>query len=143
MKDSLMLTILAGVSVFVIGQFVLKLILDPIVALKTVFGELSALFLREQAKIISANATEETQQELKRLSSSILAYKQAIPFYSFFAFILRMPNEESLVASCQSLNLIANHVVASQESHPNNILMEISKEMKNINEKLKVRVRYS
>ena len=36
------LTILAGVSVFVIGQFVLKLILEPIVSFKESLGALSA-----------------------------------------------------------------------------------------------------
>ena len=59
MKVSIVFTILTGVSIFVIGQFVLKLVLDPIVTFKTVLGELSAFFLKEQAKITNATATEE------------------------------------------------------------------------------------
>ena len=145
MKDSLMLTILAGVSVFVIGQFLLKLILEPIVTFKNKIGELSALFLREQAKITNAQASEETQQEIRRMSSSILAHKQAIPFYGFFAFILRLPSTENIISSCRSLNWIAHHVVKDAPRIPprNDIPLEIYKEMKNINEKLKVIVSYS
>ncbi len=44
------LTILAGVSVFVIGQFVLKLILEPIVSFKESLGALSASVLGIQRK---------------------------------------------------------------------------------------------
>lgn len=144
MKDSLMLTILAGVSVFVIGQFLLKLILEPIVTFKNKIGELSALFLREQAKITNAQASEETQQEIRRMSSSILAHKQAIPLYSVFAFVLRLPSTRDLIISCRSLNWIAHHVVKDAPRIPprHDITLEIYKEMKNINEKLKVIVSY-
>jgi hypothetical protein len=144
-KDSLMLTILAGVSVFVIGQFLLKLILEPIVSFKTTTGELSALFLREQAKITNARASEETQQELKRLASSILAHKQAIPFYGFFAFILCMPTQKSLIDSCRSINLIAHLAVktATDEAPQHSIAIETHNEMKNISKKMKLIIEYS
>lgn len=140
MKESLMMTIIAGVSIFVIGQFLLKLVIEPIVAFKNTLGEISALFLREQAKITNANASEETRQELWRLSSSILARKQSILYYRFFAFILRMPSARSLVSACQSLNGIAYRVASEKPSSNNSV--EIHKEMKNINEKLKITVSY-
>ena len=38
------LTVLSGVLVFVLGQFILKLVLDPIVELKRKIGEISAFF---------------------------------------------------------------------------------------------------
>lgn len=145
MKDSMFLTILAGVSVFVFGQFILKLVLEPIVAFKTSIGELSALFLREQSKITNANATSETQLEIKRLSSSLLAHQKAIPFYKSCAWLLRLPSEENIISSCRSLNWISFHVVPSapKVSPKNDIPLEINKEMKNISNKLNVTITYS
>lgn len=64
---SIFLTIFAGVSVFVLGQFILKLVLDPIVSFKESLGTLSAFFLRHQAKITNANASDKMQNELKIL----------------------------------------------------------------------------
>ncbi|WP_193332714.1 hypothetical protein [Pseudoalteromonas ulvae] len=77
MKDSIFFTILAGVAVFVTGQFILKLILEPIVSLKESLGELSAFCLRNRAKITNANAnanaTLEMQLEFKFLGSKLIS----------------------------------------------------------------------
>lgn len=145
MKDSLFLTIIAGVSVFVLGQFFLKLILDPIVAFKTVLGEVSALFLREQAKITNAHASVETQEEIKRLSSSILAHRQAIPCYRWVRVLFGLPSEDALISSCKSLNWIGSFVVEGSPRIPprQDVPIEIYKEMKNINKQLRIRVTYS
>ena len=143
MKESMLLTILAGVSVFVIGQFILKLVLDPIVTFKMVLGELSAFFLKEQAKITNATATEDIQIEIKRLSSSIIAHRQAIPCYCVFAFILRLPGEKLLVEACRSLNFISHQVNpnlpvgGSQDRY-----LIIHEEIKKISSNLKVRIDY-
>lgn len=101
------LTIIAGVTIFVISQFILKLALEPIVELKKVLGEISALFLREQASITNGNATEATRLEIIRLSSMILAARQAIILYGFFSLVLRMPSKQQLINGCYSLNLLS------------------------------------
>jgi hypothetical protein len=131
-------TILTGVLVFIIGQFILKLALEPIVSLKNVFGEISALFLREQAKITNANGTEEIQNELKHLSASILAHKQAVPFYKIFSFLLRLPNEEALLNACGILNLISYQIVESK----NDTTSKIQDSMKRISEYLNITTEY-
>lgn len=145
MKDSLFLTVIAGVSVFVFGQFFLKLVLDPIVSFKTVLGEVSALFLREQAEITNAHASAEIQQEIKRLSSSILAHRQAIPCYRWVRVLFGLPSEDALVSSCQSLNWIGGFVVkgAPITSLRSDVPIKVYKEMKNINKQLRIRVTYS
>ena len=116
MRESVF-TILGGVSIFVIGQFILKLVLDPIVDFKLVLGDVSAIFLREQARITNKNASIDTQEELKHLSSSILAKKQAIPFYRCVAFIFRLPSKKSLTSACGSLNLIATNILPKPDNY--------------------------
>lgn len=59
MQDSLMLTVAAGVAIFILSQFFMKFILDPAVSLKLVLGELSHFFLFNQAEITNANGTQE------------------------------------------------------------------------------------
>ena len=140
-----MSTILAGVSVFVIGQFILKIALDPIVSFKTTLGELSALFLRKQAEITSATAPKSTQNEIRILTSSILAHKQAIPFYQIFSFILRLPTEEAVSDSCLSLNWLSYNVIAERPNTNSRIDVhqEIDRHMRIINKKLNIQVMYA
>lgn len=145
MKDSMVLTILAGVSVFVIGQFILKLVLEPIVEFKKNLGEISSLFLREQASITNANSSEDTVAEFKRLSSMLLAMKQAIPCYSFLRYIFGLPSEDNLLSGSQSLNIISYHLIpGARNVDPNhNHASTIFKEMRSLEETLKIRVMYS
>ena len=91
MKDSIFFTIIAGVTVFVLGQFVLKLVLEPIVSFKESLGNLSAFCLRNRSKISNANATSELSDELKQITATIISKKQAIPFYSALAYPLGLP----------------------------------------------------
>lgn len=145
MKYEILLTILAGVSVFVIGQFILKLVLEPIVSLKISLGELSAFCLNNRAQITNANATLEMQNELKKLSSTLISKKQAIPAYQFFAFFLKMPCENNIVESCKSLNLISTEMVKGTSMQQVNIQssIEILSELQKVGELLGVRLDYS
>ena len=139
------LTIIAGVTIFVIGQFILKLILEPIVGLKETLGEVSSLFLREQSGFINDNVNKDVQNEVIRLSSMILAKKQAILLYSVFAKILRMPSESNLIEGCRSLNLISYLVIKNssdtlqRQSHTR----EIYEEMELVSKHLKIHITYS
>ena len=145
MKDSMFYTILAGVAVFVTGQFILKLVLEPIVSLKESLGELSAFCLRNRAKITNANATLEMQQELKCLGSTLISKRQAIPFYSFFACILRLPKEKDLIESCRSLNFISAEMVKETSRHQGNLQgpVQILFELQKVSHLLGVRLDYS
>ena len=125
-------TIISGVFIFVIGQFILKLALDPIVSLKNVFGEISALFLREQSKITNAHGTIEIQNEIQHLSASILAHKQAIPYYKIFALLLRLPNEEALLKACGALNVVSYQIVKPEEDPYKKIIDSMKTIAKNL-----------
>ncbi|MEZ9323188.1 hypothetical protein AB4161_23035 [Vibrio sp. 10N.286.51.E5] len=63
MDIQILVTGISGVSVFVLGQIVLKLFIEPVIALKATFGEISGLFLREQPKIIGASASDLLQSD--------------------------------------------------------------------------------
>lgn len=145
MKDSVFFTVLAGVAIFVLGQFILKLVLEPIVSFKESLGHLSAFCLRYRAKITNANASIELQNELKVLTSTILSKSESIPFYSAFARVLGLPNQAAIVESCRLLNGISYEVVneTSQQKGKLNGPVEILMDLQRVSELLKVRLDYS
>ena len=98
---------MAGVSVFVFGQFILKLVLDPIVSFKESLGSVSAFCLQHQAKITNGNANDDLQCEFRRLISTVISKKMAIPFYSLICCVFNLPSKDELLNGCQNLNYIA------------------------------------
>ena len=142
MDLSLLVPIFTGVSVFVLGQFLLKLVLEPAVELKKTIGTISALFLREQPSIISANATEEVAQEMQRLASELIACRQAIPGYRFWSVVLGLPKYNNILKASGSLNLLSALAYQPGESKIRNSHLEVSKSMKSLESNLNAIVSY-
>ena len=145
MKDSIFLTIFAGVMVFVLGQFFIRLILDPIVSLKESLGEVSHLFLLHQAKITNGIGSTELQDQVIMSSATLLAKKQAIPCYKLFGYIFGLPSEKNIIDGCGYLNLISSMLDAKYAGSyigksPHAIT--INRNMKNIETALNIRVSY-
>lgn len=138
---SVLATILVGVTVFVLGQFIVKLILDPIVAYKESLGLISAFFLKNLAQITNIQADQELQSELRALISTLLSKKEAIPQYQKISKFLGLPKEDDLINGCHSLNQIAYEMVkeTSRGNSSINILMELPK----VGKLLRIRLNYS
>lgn len=127
------------------GQFILKLVLEPIVSFKESLGNLSAFCLRYRAKITNANASLELQNELKVLISTIISKSQSIPFYSVFARVIGLPSETSIIESCRLLNGISYEMVKETSQHQGNLQgpLLILTDLQKVSELLKVRLDYS
>ena len=138
-------TIVAGVTVFVFGQFILKLILDPVVSFKESLGCISAFFLRNRAAITNVNATIDMQNELRDLISILLSKKEAIPQYNYISKALFLPPEDALIKACQSLNLVGYEMVkeTSQDNGSLKGSINILMELRNVSELLEIRLDYS
>ena len=61
-----LITILVGVAVFVISQYFLRLVLDPITRVRRAIADVSSTVLFRQAKISNATHHLETSNELRR-----------------------------------------------------------------------------
>lgn len=114
---TIFITVISGFSIFVLGQFFLKLVLEPIVAFKESLGMLSAFCLKNRAKITNAHASLEHQEELRQLISTILAKKEATLFYSKLAWILGLPSDSCVLKACQKLNLVAYEMCKDSARH--------------------------
>lgn len=122
-------TVLCGVFVYVAGEMISKLIIDPTVAFKEQLGELSSLFLLHQATIISASFSKEVQAELRKLSSAVLAKKQAITGYWVAERFFYLPSQDEVLGICHSVNQIAYQIDEHQgDSVKKNLSMAIINE---------------
>ena len=114
---TIFITVISGFLIFVLGQFFLKLVLEPIVAFKESLGLLSAFCLKNREKISNANASLEHQEELRLLISTILAKKESTLFYVKLAFLLNLPDEDSILKACQKLNLVTYEMCKDTARH--------------------------
>lgn len=135
---SMFITIITGVVVFTISQYFLKIIIDPIVSLRSILGEISALFLREQRKIINATATVDIQEKFWALTASLMAISTTIPFYKKISQYFNLPSEKSIDNACGSLNWIAYNIEKSENAKFDQIL----EHMKKIASELNIRTEY-
>ncbi len=111
-------TIMAGVIVFIISQFILKLILEPIVALEEKLGLLSSHLLRYQSIVVGGRAGEEVIDKIQELTAEVLSVANTIPCYSYFAIIGKVPSLNSILDTSRSMNVvIADLYQLSQSDH--------------------------
>lgn len=140
MDSSVFQAIFAGVTVFVLGQFIIKLILDPLVRFREGLGEVSALFLRHQAKITNANGDDEISRQIKEAGSQLIARKQAIPLYWAVHRIFRLPSNQELLRGCKGMNFIAT-TCSLVEKAPNSA-QQITQEMTKVETNLGIVISY-
>lgn len=136
---SIFLTVISGILIFVIGQFILKLVLEPIVSFKEHLGMTSALFLKEQGKITNGSGEESIIKEIKTLAALLLAKKKAIPYYNFMANIFCLPTQKNIMSATQEMNLIANLLKTHQQK---NETEKVCKSMHKISELLDITMSY-
>lgn len=106
-------TILAGVSVFVLGQVVLKWIIEPIQELRKLKGEILFHLANDYATIQNAKVVEkdvavEVGKVLERLGASLLANEHLIPMYSYIRCIFSLPDRKDIQFAAKRLRLISN-----------------------------------
>lgn len=108
MNSSIFITILSGVTVFIVGQIIMKCALEPYVAFKEQTGKISSLLLREQSKITNGNANLELVFALKEAAAVLIAKSKAVPCYSSFSMTRLLPPYNKVIEAAQYLNLIAS-----------------------------------
>ncbi|SDW31447.1 hypothetical protein [Nitrosomonas oligotropha] len=107
------LTILAGAGTFVLGQIIMKLVIDPVQSLKIAIAEVA------NKLILSANiyanprpASDEKQkemsQEMRILSSKLQSNMHLIPCYDYTAKIFGLPKKEQIAIASNGLIFIHN-----------------------------------
>lgn len=113
-------TIIAGVSVFVLGQIVLKWIIEPVQELRKLKGEILFHLANDYANIQNANTIKkelalEAGKVFERLGASLLANEHLIPMYNRIQCIFNLPESESIKFASTRLHLISNSMFSDAD----------------------------
>lgn len=108
-------TVVAGVSVYVLGQIIIKFIIEPILEFRHLLGRITQFFLRNQGEMISAEGSESTENELFVLASELLQKRQAIICYSRLSWLYGLPSSDRVLEAAKSINQIGNRVRTGKE----------------------------
>jgi len=126
MNITVLLTVLSGVLTYVIGQIILKIIIEPVQDMKKTIGQISHSLI-EHANVIqnpgvpSEETMHKTSQHLRMLSSQIQAHLYLVPKYKFTAFIFRLPSQKQVLEAAKNLIGLSNSVFrASENTHEYN-----------------------
>ena len=98
---------LIGVVVFLIGQYILKMVIEPIQAFRAALARLSNTILRHQAKITNAAVDDEVSGKISDHSAEIVSAAAMIMFYRTARLFFRLPKKNGVALAARSLNHIA------------------------------------
>jgi len=108
-------TVIAGALTYVVGQLVLKLVIEPVHEFRRTIGAVSHTLI-ERANVIanpgvlSEEVMSNTSHELRKLSSQLHAHLYLIPKYGFFAGIFCLPSQPEVLEAASMLIGLSNSV---------------------------------
>ncbi len=109
-------TIISGVIVFILGEYILKLIILPVNELKMVIAQIQSLCLRNTSAINSTIENPEMANQFYDVSTNLLIKSQSITFYKYSRYGLDLPSENDLLEVSKRLNMIGGFLMRSSEN---------------------------
>ncbi|EYU98134.1 hypothetical protein BX69_14110 [Escherichia coli O111:NM str. 2010C-4592] len=111
MSSSAFVTVVTGVSVFVLGRLIIKGV-ESYISFKEQLGEISHLLLSNQAKLSNprSDLKQEIIHDLKDAAAQLRVKYELLPFYIKMLHIgfRLVPSETEIRKAAQELNLIAS-----------------------------------
>jgi hypothetical protein len=140
--------ILAGVIIYVLGEIIVKIVIDPVQELKRVIADIafklihySHVFKLSTAADTSEEASEKTidrekleqaADEYRKLASMLNAGFRLVPFYAFARVLFFLPREADIIDARNELIEMSEEIFAAPKS------FVIAERRKRIEKKLKV-----
>ncbi|SRR5260221_134197 len=120
MDYTVFFTVLSGVITFVIGQLIVKLVLEPVQEMKRTIAQISHVLI-ERANVIAnpgvpaKEILDETSQLLRKLSSQLHAHLYLVPCYKVISGIFYLPSKEKLLVASSALIGLSNSIYRADE----------------------------
>ncbi len=114
------LTILSGVLVYVLGQLLLKLVIEPVQEMRRAIGR-TAHTLHLRAPFASSPGLQDPEriqaasEEIRRLSADLRESLVVIPAYRQLARFFGLPERESVLKAATNLVGLSNGLGSSNE----------------------------
>ncbi|HEX9875848.1 MAG TPA: hypothetical protein VGC50_04270 [Gammaproteobacteria bacterium] len=111
-------TILAGVSTFILGQIVLKLIIDPVQEFKRTVADISHALIEHaqmfyNPAVVPDEDAHRVSDVFRVLSSRLNAQMYLIPKYDWTALVFGLPNRKDVSDAAGHLIGLSNSVFRS------------------------------
>ena len=119
--STVFVTVLSGVITFVIGQLIVKLLLDPVQDMKKTIGQISHTLV-ERANVIAnpgvspKDIEDETSNSLRKLSSQLHAHLYLVPAYGVTSKVFCLPSKEKLKVASSALIGLSNSIGRVRET---------------------------
>jgi len=109
------LTVVGGVTVYVIGQLVSKIFIEPVHELKKAVGEVRFNLAFHAATILtpaarSAERSQKAYEALLRSSCDLIARVEAIQCYPVLSGVFRLPSRESIKIDATKFHGLSTYV---------------------------------
>lgn len=118
MADLLVVT--AGVAAFILGQGVLKVVIEPVQQLKAAIGQTSATLLLHQPRITTVVRNSEISGLLRGHAAEIVSKAAVVSLYSQAALFFHLPSREDIKLAAEALMRLA-HEMRSEEDRQKEI----------------------
>ncbi len=142
--------ILAGVIIYVAGQIIVKIVIDPVQELKRVIAEIAFKLIyyshvyriapsgeegasgEEAQRSVDPQKLEQAADEYRKLASMLNAGYRLVPFYSIAKLLFFLPREADLIEARNELLEMSEEIFAAPKS------FVISERRKSIEKSLKI-----
>ncbi len=111
-----LLTTTLGLGVFLIGQVVLKLVIEPIQEQRKIIGEVSYALLVYEPNVVRSVGEEEARTHLRTLAGKLQSTLRSIPFYSRLEAWGWVTEAESVKDAVTGLARWSNHLKDEEKS---------------------------
>ncbi len=121
MNSTVFLTVFAGVLTYIIGQLILKLVIEPVHEVRKTIGAISHTLI-ERANVIqnpgvpTQEVMDETSRELRKLSSQLRSHLYLVPRYRITARIFGLPTPDVIQSASSALIGLSNSVFQTREN---------------------------
>jgi hypothetical protein len=137
MPMQVFLTIISGTTVFILGQLVLKLVIEPVQEFRNVIADISiALFEYENIYAnpgyVNTEASKKASESLRKLASNLNAKTHLIPFYSLTAKLFNLPLQVDIFDSVRNLIGISNGIFSTAHNKISEINIEKANKIRHI-----------
>ena len=142
--------ILAGVIIYVAGQIIVKLVIDPVQELKRVIADIAFKLIyyshvyriapsvdedasgEEEQRRVDPEKLEQAADEYRKLASMLNAGYRLVPFYAIAKLLFFLPREADLIEARNELLEMSDEIFAAPKS------FVISERRKSIEKSLKI-----
>jgi len=142
--------IIAGVIIYVAGEIIVKIVIDPVQELKRVIADIAFKLFHyshvyriapsrdvdasgaEAQKSIDPEKLEQAANEYRKLASMLNAGYRLVPFYAIAKLLFFLPREADIIEARNELLEMSEEIFAAPKS------FVISERRKSIEKKLKI-----